>query len=354
MKIYRWFIALLLLISPMFLCGWMQPPASPVTTVASGATTVYGNSTTVVTNPNVPVTTYGSGGTIATNPSVPVTTYGGGGTIYLGAAISLTGSPAFSSVTVSGAVSTGTLNATGNSTLAGVSASSLTVSGAVSTGTLNVTGTSTNAAINATAVSVTSFINSGAMSIGGATSIVGNQFINGVETTLVPFADAVFWSPTMQRTNTTFNPATTTAYFVYIGEVESVFTPKYVRFFQSTAGTLSVNEVGIFTTTAAPNASSQTLTKVTSGVFAAGTGMIKNTSAFSTALTVGAHIWIGFNSTWSVQPVLNGLADDYGTGSYLTVASPTAFASGTSYSGVATTTMAALTGVCPDLVLTNN
>jgi hypothetical protein len=158
----------------------------------------------------------------------------------------------------------------------------------------------------------------------------------------------------MSRTNTTFNPASATAYFVYIGEVMSAFTPKYVRFYQSTAGTLSVNEVGIFSSTSAPDAANQTLTKITSGTFTAGTGVIKNGSAFSTALTVGQHIWVGFNSTWSVQPVLNGLADDYATGSYLTVASPTAFASGTSYSGVFVSTMSALTGVCPDLVLTNN
>ena len=310
----------------------------PVTNVLSTVVTLFGNSTTLIANPNVPVTTYGGGGTVLSgmttpvtlygnsttvisNPNVPVTTVQNGGstptTMVMNAAVSLTGNPTFSSVTVSGAVSTGTLNAAGNSTLAGV-------------------------------------VDSAALSVSGASSLVGNQFINGVETTLLPFANAVFWSPDMSRTNTTFNPASATAYFVYIGEVMSAFTPKYVRFYQSTAGTLSVNEVGIFSSTSAPDAANQTLTKITSGTFTAGTGVIKNGSAFSTALTVGQHIWVGFNSTWSVQPVLNGLADDYATGSYLTVASPTAFASGTSYSGVFVSTMSALTGVCPDLVLTNN
>jgi hypothetical protein len=310
----------------------------PVTNVLSTVVTLFGNSTTLIANPNVPVTTYGGGGTVLSgmttpvtlygnsttvisNPNVPVTTVQNGGstptTMVMNAAVSLTGNPTFSSVTVSGAVSTGTLNAAGNSTLAGV-------------------------------------VDSAALSVSGASSLVGNQFINGVETTLLPFANAVFWSPDMSRTNTTFNPASATAYFVYIGEVMSAFTPKYVRFYQSTAGTLSVNEVGIFSSTSAPDAANQTLTKITSGTFTAGTGVIKNGSAFSTALTVGQHIWVGFNSTWSVQPVLNGLADDYATGSYLTVASPTAFASGTSYLGVFVSTMSALTGVCPDLVLTNN
>ena len=370
MKIYRLLMALAIFTIPLFLCGWMQPPASPVTTIAgspvttvsgtpvtivySTVVTLYGNSTTLIANTNVPVTNvlanvvslyggsttlitntnvpvtnvlstvvtlYGNSTTLVTNPNVPVTTVQNGGTtpttMVMNAAVSLTGNPTFSSVTVSGAVSTGTLNAAGNSTLAGV-------------------------------------VDSAALSVSGASSLVGNQFINGVETTLLPFANAVFWSPDMSRTNTTFNPASATAYFVYIGEVMSAFTPKYVRFYQSTAGTLSVNEVGIFSSTSAPDAANQTLTKITSGTFTAGTGVIKNGSAFSTALTVGQHIWVGFNSTWSVQPVLNGLADDYATGSYLTVASPTAFASGTSYSGVFVSTMSALTGVCPDLVLTNN
>ena len=439
MKFYRLFIALFVLISPMLLCSWMQPPASPVTTIAgspvttvsgtpvtivySTVVTLYGNSTTLIANTNVPVTNvlanvvslyggsttlitntnvpvsnvlstvvtlYGNSTTLVTNPNVPVTTYSNGGTIndnintpmtinggtvpvtmVLNAPVSLTGNPTFSSVTVSGAVSTGTLNAAGNSTFAGIAGSSLTISGAVSTGTLNATGSSTLAAVSASGLTVSGAVSTGtlnaagnstlagvvdsaALSVSGASSLVGNQFINGVETTLLPFANAVFWPQDMSRTNTTFNPASATAYFVYIGEVMSAFTPKYVRFYQSTAGTLSVNEVGIFSSTSAPDAANQTLTKITSGTFTAGTGVIKNGSAFSTALTVGQHIWVGFNSTWSVQPVLNGLADDYATGSYLTVASPTAFASGTSYSGVFVSTMSALTGVCPDLVLTNN
>jgi putative transposon-encoded protein len=355
----------------------------PVTNVLANVVSLYGGSTTLITNTNVPVTNvlstvvtlYGNSTTLITNPNVPVTTVQNGGstptTMVMNAAVSLTGNPTFSSVTVSGAVSTGTLNAAGNSTLAGIAGSSLTISGAVSTGTLNATGSSTLAAVSASGLTVSGAVSTGtlnaagnstlagvvdsaALSVSGASSLVGNQFINGVETTLLPFANAVFWSPDMSRTNTTFNPASATAYFVYIGEVMSAFTPKYVRFYQSTAGTLSVNEVGIFSSTSAPDAANQTLTKITSGTFTAGTGVIKNGSAFSTALTVGQHIWVGFNSTWSVQPVLNGLADDYATGSYLTVASPTAFASGTSYSGVFVSTMSALTGVCPDLVLTNN
>ena len=197
---------------------------------------------------------------------------------------------------------------------------------------------------------------SGPLSVGGPTSLVGNQFLNGIETTLFPYSNYIYLSPVLSQTLTTFNPVSGTAYFVYVGDVASAFTPQFVRLYDSTPGTESSVEVGIFSSPAPPNAANQTLTKITSGVVTTNlsTGIDKNASAFVTALTAGNHIWIGVLMTWSVQPVTSGLCNDFGNGSYLVKTSASTFASQSSYAATYTSTMSALTGVCPDLVLTNN
>ena len=197
---------------------------------------------------------------------------------------------------------------------------------------------------------------SGPLSIGGATSLVGNQFINGIETTLLPYSNYIFRSPVLSQTLTTFNPASGTAYFVYIGDVMSAFTPKYVRLYDSTTGTESSVEVGIFTSINPPNAAGQTLTKLVSGTVTTNlaTGIDKNASPFATVTTVGQHLWVGTLMTWTVQPVVSGLCNDFGNGSYLTTSGAGVFSSGTTYTGAFSSTMSALTGVCPDLVMTNN
>ena len=123
----------------------------------------------------------------------------------------------------------------------------------------------------------------------------------------------------------TFTLIEDTAYFVYVGQVPAC-TPKYVEFQVTTAGSgAQTAEVGLFSTPSAPNKASQSLTKLvadgTLDNLASGTGIRRNTSAFSTAIADGTHLWAGVRTAMATnEPTLRGIELDFAQGYVLSTA----------------------------------
>ena len=143
-----------------------------------------------------------------------------------------------------------------------------------------------------------------------------------------------------------------TAYFVYLGRVTAAFTPKYVEFHVSTIGAgAQTAEVGFFSTPSTANKSGQSLTKIVStGTVDSltSTGVKRNTSAFSTSVSAGTHLWAGIRTALATtQPTLWGLAIDMGQGQVLITTSASALTGTGPWTGAIIT--ASTSVICPDL-----
>lgn len=122
-----------------------------------------------------------------------------------------------------------------------------------------------------------------------------------------------------------------TAYFVYVGRTVRAVTPKYVEFHVTSGGTgAQTAEVGLYSTPAAPNKTAQALSKLvaTSTVDdLTTTGMKRNTSAFSTLIAAGTHVWAAIRVAMATtQPDIVGLANDMEQGHVLAQTSSPALA----------------------------
>ena len=141
-------------------------------------------------------------------------------------------------------------------------------------------------------------------------------------------------------------------YWVYLGRTKKAITPKYVEFHVSTigAGTV-VAEVGFFSTPAAPNKAAQSLTKlVSTGTVDAltSTGVKRNTSAFSTSIPAGTHLWAGIRTAMgTTQPTIWALAPDMAQGQILSLAAAGVLTGAGPWSGAIVAASTSM--VCPDL-----
>lgn len=112
------------------------------------------------------------------------------------------------------------------------------------------------------------------------------------------------------------------AYFVFCGRTNWPMVPKYVAAHVSTAGSgAQTAEMGLFSTTSAPNKSALSFTKIeatgTIGNVTTGSGstIVRNTSAFSTLIPAGTYLWAGIRTALaSTQPTLTAVSLDHGEG----------------------------------------
>jgi hypothetical protein len=188
----------------------------------------------------------------------------------------------------------------------------------------------------------------------GVTGILGNtgeQGTTGLSPTTMDTSQRILMS-NLAPSNAGFLLISGTAYFVYLGKTTSSITPKHVEFHVSTVGSGSQTaEVGFFSSTSAPNKANQDLTKLvsTSTVDALnGTGVKRNTSAFSTAVNAGTHLWAGIRTAMATtQPTIWGVGTDMAQGQVLRTTSAGVLTGTGPWTGAIIT---AATGVvCPDL-----
>ena len=168
----------------------------------------------------------------------------------------------------------------------------------------------------------------------------------------------VFISP-LAPGGAAFQPGSQNGYFVYLGKTTAAITPKYVELYLSVIGTtLTTTEVGIFSSPNPPGKAAQTLTKLASTAsmdsLTSGLGVKRNSSAFSTSVPAGTHLWAGYRGQFSTMPTFWGLNMDLGEGVVLVAAGCSAFSSGSNFTTALTTTGTAATPptVAPDLRLT--
>jgi hypothetical protein len=143
-----------------------------------------------------------------------------------------------------------------------------------------------------------------------------------------------------------------TAYFVYLGMTVNSIIPKYVEFFVPVAGVgTQTAEVGFFSTPAAPNKANQSLTKlVSTGTVDAltGTGVMRNTVAFTAAVAPETYLWAGIRTAMgTTQPTIIGLSHDMAQGNILATGTAGALTAAGPWTGAVIA--AAITEGCPDL-----
>lgn len=157
---------------------------------------------------------------------------------------------------------------------------------------------------------------------------------------------------TQLSSNQSFVMISNTAYFVYVGRVVKTCTPLHVSAYcRSVGSVLQTAELGLFSTSSAPNRSGLSLSKIeATGTITAltGTGFIRNTSAFSTSVAAGTYLWAGMRTAMSVtQPTMIGIAQDFGQGYCQSTASAGALTGTGPWTGAIS--VASLTAIGPDL-----
>ena len=210
--------------------------------------------------------------------------------------------------------------------------------------------------------SVSKWYSTGATGIQGVTGLQGATGLRG-QTGIQGVTGIVSYSiegPSQQRVfmsmlapgSAGFLLISGTAYFVYLGKVATDFTPKYVEFHVSSGGGGSQTaEVGFFSSTNPPNKGNLSLSKiVATGTVDAlnSTGVKRNTSAFSTAVSAGTHLWAGIRTALvSSQPTIWGLSIDMAQGQILSTAASGALTGTGPWTGAIIT--ASTSVICPDL-----
>ena len=169
----------------------------------------------------------------------------------------------------------------------------------------------------------------------------------------VSHGDAVLDSLLQKIAGTTTTGAT--AYFVYLGKTNKKILANKVIFNVTTGGaSTQVGEVGLFSTTSAPNGAAQTLTKLmATGTLddLTGTGILGNTTAFATDVAAGVHLWAGYRVDMaSTEPTVVGVTGDNSRGRILSLGSAGVMTSTSTYAGALITH--AFTWQAPALALT--
>jgi hypothetical protein len=142
------------------------------------------------------------------------------------------------------------------------------------------------------------------------------------------------------------------AYFVYLGMVINSIIVKYVEFHVSTAGGgAQTVEVGLFSSPLAPNKANQSVSKIIStGTVDSltGTGVKRNTAAFTNTIPVGTHLWAGIRTAMAAaQPTIFGLAIDMAQGQVLSTSSAGVLTGTGPWTGAIIA--ASTSAICPDL-----
>jgi len=200
----------------------------------------------------------------------------------------------------------------------------------------------------------------GTQTVTGDVNVSG--LVDGVDVSAIvfaaPTAQRVFMSP-LNRSGAAKILTSGTSYFVYIGCTVKAITPKYVEFHVSTSGSGSQTaEVGLFSTPSAPNKAAQSLTKIeATGTISSvtSTGVKRNTSAFTTSVAAGTHLWAGIRTAMATtQPTIEGLNFDMGQGQVLVAAASGALTGAGPFSGVllGTASLHGATSDVPDLRVT--
>ena len=109
------------------------------------------------------------------------------------------------------------------------------------------------------------------------------------------------------------------AYWAYCGYSPQTITPKYIAFLVRTAGAgAQTAELGIYTSTQSPRKAALTMTRVEStGTVDSltSTGVKRNSSAFTTVVAAGSHIWAAFRPAMATtQPRVLPYVWDGGSG----------------------------------------
>lgn len=121
----------------------------------------------------------------------------------------------------------------------------------------------------------------------------------------------------------TFLTVSGTAYYLYIGRIVRAITVAFCEFHVTTiAAGAQTAEIGLFSSSNAPNKSGQTLTKlVATGTVdsTTTTGVKRNTASFAQAVSAGTHLWAGVRFAMATtQPTCSGVAGDMSQGHVLT------------------------------------
>lgn len=132
-----------------------------------------------------------------------------------------------------------------------------------------------------------------------------------------------------------------TAYFVYMGQLAHTRIPLYVEFVVTTVGSgAQTAEVGLFSTPLPPNKAAQSVSKITStGTVDSltGTGVKRNTSAFSTPCYAGTYLWAGIRTAMATnEPTLRGAELDFAQGYLLSTATAGALTGAGPWTGALT------------------
>jgi hypothetical protein len=143
-----------------------------------------------------------------------------------------------------------------------------------------------------------------------------NQLLTTVE---ISHSQRVLQSDIGRAAVGTFLAISGTAYYVYVGRAAKAFTAAFVEFYVTTAGAgAQTAEVGLFSSTNAPNKTGQTLTKiVATGTVdtTTTTGVKRNTTTFAQAISAGTHLWAAARfALATTQPTCAGLAGDMSQG----------------------------------------
>lgn len=160
--------------------------------------------------------------------------------------------------------------------------------------------------------------------------------------------------PVSPGAGTAFLLGADVAYFVYVGRMEETVTPQYVRGLVSLGGGgAQTAEVGLFSTPLAPNHGGQTLTKIeATGTVddLTGTGQKANTSAFSTSVAAGTHLWAAIRTNMAgAEPTLLATGPDLGCFIVMRTTTAGALTASSTFTGVTVGNAAA---PCPSLFVT--
>ena len=147
--------------------------------------------------------------------------------------------------------------------------------------------------------------------------------------------------PPLARSATTFQPASGTAFFRYLGRATSAGVVKRITLRAETAGVgAQTAEVGLFRGTGPPGAASMTMTCIWANttlddLTAVGPTLRHgNTVDNATAHAFGDHLYSGFRCAMATtQPFFTAETGDWRLGRLLTTAGAAAFAPGNTYTG---------------------
>lgn len=171
---------------------------------------------------------------------------------------------------------------------------------------------------------------------GGIARLSGTS---GIDLWQPDFGQRVFRSPGLSDANSTLNLVSAQAYFTFLAFVSKPVVPKFVELnLNGLAVAVTAAEVGLFSSPVAPNKAGQTLTKIVAtnamDSLTVGTGVKRNTAAFSQQVDAGTYLWAGIQVTWTTTaPNFMALSTDLSEGHGLLTAAAASFTTAGPWTG---------------------